>query len=155
MINKETVYGAFVDYYGDLTVQLIKNDNGWLVYAARINSGLNQYRYIFVIVHERQGRGSNTTLDQLDWICFQTRNTDELYHVPLHNLYLDNDKKEKLNDIINVLERTKDETIYVTDELPIKIKLLHDPRKKNHLQYPDTARLYQALETYNCVIELL
>ena len=155
MTSKENVYGAFVDYYGDLALRLIKNEDGWAVYAAKVYSGLNQNRYIFVIVPSRMVRNQEATLDQLDWISFQTRTTEDVYNVPQHNVFLDDARKKLMSDRIAVIERVQDETHYVTNDLPIKIRLLHDPKKNNHLQYPDEARLYQALETYRCVIELL
>nr|QBK87201.1 MAG: uncharacterized protein LCMAC201_01030 [Marseillevirus LCMAC201] len=157
MASKEDVYGAFVDYYGDLALGLIKDENGWAVYAAKVYSGLNLYRYIFVIVPS-QSLGSSrdkTTLDQLDWISFQTRTTDEVHKVPTHHLYLDDKRKKLFSDKITAIERISEETHYITDSLPIKIRLLHDPKKKNHLQYPDQAFMYQALDTYRCVVELL
>nr|QBK87203.1 MAG: hypothetical protein LCMAC201_01050 [Marseillevirus LCMAC201] len=36
MASKEDVYGAFVDYYGDLALELIKNEDGWAVYSAEM-----------------------------------------------------------------------------------------------------------------------
>lgn len=151
----DTVYGALVDYYGDLKLKLIKNENGWVVYAAKVFSGLNQNRYLFVITPIRAAKGEETTLEALDWVSFQTRTTDDVYQVPTHQLYLNDQRKKMLSDPITALERTQLETSYVTNDLPIKVKLIHDPKKKNSLQYPDKILLYQALETYQCVVELL
>ncbi|KKL18564.1 hypothetical protein LCGC14_2474240 [marine sediment metagenome] len=155
MASKENVYGAFVEYYGDIALELIKNENSWAVYAAKAYSGLNQHRYIFVIVPSRMMRGQKTTLNQLDWVSFQTRTTDDVYQVPTHHLYLDDKRKKMFSDKITAIERISEETHYITDSLPIKIRLLHDPKKKNHLQYPDQAFMYQALDTYRCVVDLL
>lgn len=155
MASKEDVYGAFVDFYGDIQLRLIKADGGWSVYCAKAYSGLNQQRYIFVVVPQRTVKQDTTTLDQLDWVSFQTRTTTDNYQVPTHNLYLDDTRKKMMSDKITVVDRTADETFYVTDSLPIKIRLLHDPKKNNYLQYPDQALLYQALDTYNCVVDVL
>ena len=155
MTSKEQVYGAFVDYYGDIALRLIKNENGWAVYAAKVHSGLNQNRYLFVILPTTLAHANDVTLNQVDWISFQTRTTDDVYNVPTHHLYLNDERKKTLSDIITCTTRTADETNYVTDHLPIRIKLMHDPKKKNHLQFPDKAKLYQALDTFQCVVELL
>ena len=155
MASKEDVYGAFVDYYGDLKLRLIKVENGWSVYCCKAYSGLNQQRYIFVIVPQRLSPGEEATLDQLDWVSFQTRTTDEVHQVPTHHLYLDDVRKKMMSDKITAVDRTKEETFYVTDSLPIKLRLLHDLKKNNYLQYPDRAFLYQALDTYRCIVELL
>lgn len=155
MVNIELVYGAFVDYYGDIEMRLIKNNPGWNVYAARAHSGLNQNRYLFAIVPAEKSPGPTTTLNQLDWISFQTRTSDDNHNVPVHHLYLDDRRKKVMSDKITAVNRTADKTDYVTDSLPISITLIHDPKKKNHLQYPDQAFLYQALDTYQCVVEML
>ena len=152
---KDQVYGALVDYWGDLKMEQIKNTDGWIVYAAKITSGLIQPRYLFAVVPASAGRGQTTSLNNLDWISLQTRTTDDYYNVPAHAFMITEEKKRALSDEISVIDRTKTETMYQTYSLPIKIKLLHDPRKNNSLQYPDSLKLYQALETYRCVIELL
>ena len=154
-MSAETVYGAFVDYYGDIKMKMIKSDNSWAVYCVRASSGLNQNRYIFAIVPRRLAHGLEATLNMLDWVSFQARTTDDIYDVPTMSFFLDEKKKTVMSDRINVVDRSKDETFYVTDDLPIKIRLMHDPKKNNYLQYPDTATLYQALNTFRCVIDLL
>jgi len=155
MTSREDVYGAFVDYYGDIKLQLIKVENNWAVYCAKVYSGLNQNRYIFAILPQSFDIGEETTLNKLDWISFQTRTTDEMHSVPTHHLYLDDNRKKMMPDKIIAVERTADETHYVTDSLPIKVRLLHDPKKNNYLQYPDQAFMYQALDTYRCVVDML
>ena len=155
MATKEDVYGAFVDYYGDIKLRLIKVENGWAVYCAKAYSGLNLNRYIFVVVPQRLALGEEATLEQLDWVSFQTRTTDDVHPVPTHNLFLDENRKKMMPDKITTVDRTADETHYVTDSLPIKIRLIHDPKKNNYLQFPDQAFMYQALDTYRCVVDLL
>lgn len=155
MVSTEDVYGAFVDFYGDINMRIIKNENGWAVYAAKAFSGLNINRYVFAIVPSRMVRGEEATLDQLDWVSFQTRTTDEIHNVPTHHFYLDDTRKKTFADKITVVDRSVDETFYVTDSLPIKVRLMHDPKKNNYLQFPDQAFMYQALDTYRCVVDIL
>jgi len=158
MTNYEVVYGAFIDYFGDIEMGLIKTVGQHKVYASKISSGLlNQNRYIFVVVPQSRTYelGNVETLNNLDWVSFQTRMTEEVHAVPEHGLYSTPERKKMLNDKVKVVERTKDETFYLTNSLPIRVRVLHDPKKKNSLQYPDEAYLYQLLESYRCVIELL
>ena len=156
MTNKEDVYGAFVDFYGDLKLAYIKNmDNSWALYGSQVYSGLNQNRYIFVIVPARLVRTQEMTLDQLDWVSFQTRTTDDFYKIPKHQLFITEKQKKVLSDVIVAVNRTVDETQYFTNSLPIKVRLIHDPKKNNYLQFPDKTLLYQALGTYQCVVDLL
>lgn len=154
-MNRDRVYGAFIDFYGDIELGYIKTVDSWTVYGAQVYSGLNQYRYIFVIVPTHTAQGSKVTLDQLDWISFQTRTTNDLHQVPTHQIFMDEKRQKTLSDQLTVINRTIDDTSYVTDGLPIKVRLMHDPKKNNYLQYPDKIKLYQALNTYRCVIDML
>lgn len=155
MSSKEQVYGAFIDYYGDIPLEMIKNDNGWVIYCTKVQSGLNDNRYIFVIVKASRSLPIKTTLNELDWVCFQTRTSQEVYQVPMINMNITESNRAALSDKITVVNRTKEETNYVTNSLPIKIRLMHDMKKNNYLQYPDSVLLYQALNTFNCVVDLL
>lgn len=155
MTSREDVYGAFTDYYGDIKMRLIKVNDGWAVYCCKVYSGLNQNRYIFAVVSQHSASADETSLDKLDWVSLQTRTTDEIHQVPTHHLYLDDKRKKTLSDKLSVVDRTKEATNYVTDSLPIKVRLLHDPKKNNYLQYPDKALLYQALDTYRCIVDIL
>lgn len=155
MASREQVYGAIIDYFGDVPMKLFKDDNGWLVYGVKVQSALNDNRYIFAIVRSNGYKPIDTTLNQLDWVSFQTRTTDELLQVPTFTFLPKVENRQAASDIINVIDRNKDETTYRTVDLPIKIRLLHDPKKNNYLQYPDSAKLYQALDTFRCVIEML
>lgn len=156
------VYGAFVDYYGDLPLKMIRSENGYDIYACKVSSGLSQNRFIFTVVYNSQAKESFTplvsevsSLNKLNWISFQTRTTDDNYDVPTVNHYSTPEKKYKLPDELNVITRDREITKYSCASLPISINLVHDSRKNNMYQYPDTCKLYQALETYNAVVELL
>ena len=155
------VYGAFIDYYGDISLKKIKSENGYDVYATRVSSGLSLFRYIFVISESNTHNsftaldGELKTLNSLNWISFQTRTTDENYNVPTVTLIPTTLRNQKLSDIIRAIERTENDTKYICDSLPIAISLIHDLKKKNVYQYPDACKLYQALETFNSVVEIL
>jgi hypothetical protein len=151
----ETVYGAILDYFGNLNLHLIKNENGWATFSAKISSGLNENRYIFAVVEDSKVSSDQMMLNDIDWISFQTRTTSETFNVPQYSIFPDDKIRRSVQDIITIIDRNADETTYRTDSLPIKIRLLHDKKKNNYLQYPDKAKLYQALETFRCVIQFL
>jgi hypothetical protein len=155
------VYGAFIDYYGDISLKKIKSENGYDVYATRVSSGLSLFRYIFVISESNNNNsvtaldGETKTLNSINWISFQTRTTDENHNVPTITLMPSTTRNEKLSDIVRSTERTTNDTKYICDSLPIVLSLIHDLKKKNVYQYPDACKLYQALETFNSVVEIL
>lgn len=154
-MRTEDVYGAFVDYFGNLLFAITKQDSAWTVYACKISSGLNLYRYIFVIVQTSNALKQEEYLNDLDWVSFQTRTSDELYSVPTHSLIKSVEKQAMLKDYCKVVDRVRDRTNYNTATLPIKLYLQHDPKKKNILQYPDDLYLHQALDTFMCIVEIL
>ena len=149
----ETVYGAFIDYFGDLKLKVYKKEGGYTIYGCKLKSATYLNRYIFVVVPTLGLQPEETTLNSLDWVSFQTRSTEEFYRLPEIDGYIG--KKASLSDVLNVLDRTKDRSIYVTSNLPVRVTLMHEPKKNNMLQYPDQCKFYQGLETYRCVVELL
>ena len=157
MATKEDLYGAFVDYYGNLPFKKLKQEQGYAIYAHSVGSGLSENRYIFIVVPQGiRPLPETVNLNSVDWLSFQTRSTlDHHPNIPNSQLLLTEQRKNALPDLINCVERTKEQSRYFTNELPINITLVHDRKKNNTLQYPDKCKLYQALETYNCVIELL
>jgi hypothetical protein len=153
-------YGAFVDYYGDIPLKLIRTDQGYDIYSCKISSGLSLNRYIFVVAKSTTQQSYTTleenvvSLNKLDWISFQTRTTDDVHDVPTIAHFVNPDKKLKLSDDLNVVNRTKELTELSCSSLPLKVQLLHDLKKNNVYQYPDKCKFYQALETYNCIVEI-
>jgi len=150
----EQTYGAFVDYFGDIPLKKIKTVDGYTIYACKTLSGLVMNRYIYVIVKQTPFEKEYTTLAKLDWKSIQTRSTEDHLIVPEVHYTVNEEKKQMLNDKLNMIERKNDRTEYRTS-LPVEIILLHDAKKKNSLQYPDSCLFYQAIETYNCCVNLL
>lgn len=151
-MNTDIVYGAFVDYYGNIPLTLIKQQENLFVYGVKVSSGLLDNKYIFVV--SDTFLGPNTNLNNVNWISFQTRTTQDVHQVPEIHHYLTVAKKEMLKDVISFVERDRKKTEYYC-ELPIKITLIHDLKQQNSQQYPDKCLLFQALETYQCVVEVL
>lgn len=162
-MSVQDVYGAFIDYYGDIELKMIKSEQGYNVYCTRVNSGLSMTRYIFVVSPTPQTNitditpidGETVTLNSLDWVSFQTRTTEEHYNVPSINLYTGKDRSQSLPDMLTFIARDAESTEYRCETLPIKVNLVHDIKKKNIYQFPDRCKLYQALESFSCVVELL
>jgi hypothetical protein len=156
------IYGAFIDYYGDIALKRIKTEQGYNVYACRVTSGLSLPRYIFVVAPTLGNAssvtaldGETTSLNRLNWVSFQTRTSDENYSVPSVTILPTRERGEKLSDIVIATNRTANDTQYICESLPINLTMVHDQKKKNIYQYPDKCKLYQALESYNAVVEIL
>jgi hypothetical protein len=148
------VYNLFLDYYGNILLSIVKTENNYDVYACKVVSYLNLQKYIFVIVRHTENNPEEANLEELRWVSFQTRSTDDFYNCPSYSLELTPDKKKIMSDELAFINRSVATTSYATG-IPIKVTLLHDPKKKHMYQYPDKCPLYMALESYMCVIELL
>jgi len=150
------IHYAIANFYGDLKLGYIKSDQNWVVYGAKISSGLlSESRYIFAVVDGGDMDFSKyVQLGSIKWSSFQARTTDENHDVPIHSILMTGDRKQLLPEMLSVVERTKEETRYVSSELPISVRLLHNKKKNNTLQWPDKLRLSQALNTFQCVIDL-
>jgi len=150
---QNTLYEKFISYYGNVEFTFLKQEQDWLIYAVRIHSFLNLYRYIFIVIpYENIHISNKITLNEAKWISFQTRTSEELFKVPVLYFISNIEQQHYLSDILQITNRNSNESTYMTS-LPISVKLLHEEKKNNYLQYPDKLKLYQALETYNCVIE--
>jgi hypothetical protein len=154
-MNNDNVYGAFLDFCGDIPMQMIRIEGDWVIYGTKVNSGLLMNRYIFAISPKMLQNPETTTLNQLNWVSLQTRTSDEVHSVPSIDLVLSEARKNAMNDELNVVNRTSVHTEYITTTLPIRIRLMLDPKRNNSLQYPDKLLLYKAFNTFNCVIDLL
>lgn len=153
--STDTIYGAFIDYFGNVKMTKIKSSEGYAVYAVKVNSNLSDNRYVFAVVPDNRYLEKEIPLNNLNWVSLQTRTDPEFHKIPSVSLYLNEQRKNALSDILQVVERDQQKTVYMVQTIPIKVTLLHDPKQKNSLQFPDRCKLYQALETYNCVVELL
>jgi len=151
----QNVYNSFLNYFGNLQLKKIKCQNSYCIYAACNKTGLSVPRYLFAVVPERFSRADMATLSELRWVSLQTRTTNDVHSVPTFTHLLSETQKKTLPHLCKIINRTQNESLYSTDNLPIKIKLIHEAKKNNYLQYPDNCKLYQALETYNCVVDLL
>lgn len=153
MATTDTVYGAFIDYFKNIKLTRFKRDNGYDLYGVKLKTSLFASRFIFVIVPINPMNRNEENLNDLDWVSFQTRTSEENFPVPEITIVTGN--KDTLSDVIKIIDRTKERSTYSISTLPIRITLMHDPKKNNTLQFPDECKLYQALETYRCSIDLL
>lgn len=155
-MNKEEIYNNFIKYYGDLELRRTKEiGKNWLVYSCKVKNFLTQNRYIHVVIKYDFNIPVKINLSNLEWLSFQTRTNDEyIENIEEYTLELNTNKKELFKEKIVLKDRNKEKTVYFSTLKPLKIELIHEAKKKNIFQYPDELKLYQALETYKCVINL-
>ena len=151
--NVQEVLRDLVEYYSGIYLQKIEDKSGSGIYYAKILTFLgNDDRYLIgVVPNDHNPVGTEVTLDQLPFSGIQTRTlsidhdlTPQQHNKPhRHNL-----KNYQLEIAKSDMARSD----YYCSSSPIDVALIHDIKAKSRYQYPDSIRLDQALETWQCVI---
>jgi hypothetical protein len=145
-----SIHQSIINYYGDIQLKLIRTNSGYGVFCCKVKSDTFDNRYIYAIVKSSYPNNQILYLSQINWVSFQTRTSpDVISGIPEITHYPSAESKKHLNFIITYFDRINLTTNYVCSDLPIKIQLL------NNKNYPDSCKLHQALETFQCVIQLL
>lgn len=123
------------------------------IYVAALSSsfqdGKKQYALAFVPVHLaiiNQGY-----LSDLQWVNLQTRTMTNGYRIKPQRWEI---PKGLDNPMFAAVERTESKTKYVSEQYPLEMVLIHDPKKKTKMQYHNHMNLLAALTTFKCVISL-
>jgi len=123
------------------------------IYVAALSSsfqdGKKQYALAFVPVHLAiitQGY-----LSDLQWVNLQTRTMTNGYRLQPQRWEI---PKGLDTPLFTAVERTESKTRYLSDDHPLEMILIHDPKKKSKMQYHTHMNLLAALTTFKCVISL-
>lgn len=147
---KEYTYQIFTDYYDNMVMHKIKDDDKFSIYMSRLRCLLlNESRYLIAVIpRDHYPPLHRKKLDELRWVSLQVRNLQEEHSLPQesYNMKRTPDFQRRLK----VIQRTQDVTTYRIDSLPIQISLLHT--RNQEYEYPDEGSLISALETFRTII---
>lgn len=146
---------VFNDVFSNLIFYKVKTDE-YSVYMARIYSQENYFKYVVLVVHNKDAKLNTARIGDLNWVSLQTRSITDNYDIPEQNIdYKKLDQRYAYDKIrIIVKDRNEERTSY-TSSIPIELILLHNIRKKSVQQYADTMDIRQALATFQCVVKRL
>jgi len=150
-INKENIYTVLLDYFGDMDMIKIKDENMYSFYYAKISTMLkNGNRYLIAIVNrDNMPLDSTVPLSSLKWVCFQTRISDEYLNIPKQQ-YTPK-KSDIFNSRIYIKNRCKESSEYGCEKFSnILITLLHVHNIE--YEFPNEGTLLAALETFRTII---
>lgn len=147
----ESTYRDFSQYLDNPVMYKIKNVQGYSMYMAKTYCLMsNQCRYIVVLVGEDASeKGDSMMLEQMQWICLQTRTLDNQYSLPSHNYRPT--KTGPLSAKIFRTHVTSSSTEYDCQDYPVHVSLLHT-KTKTADDYQARGTLVAALETYETVV---
>ena len=166
-INK--LYKEISDYFSGFMLTKIGNNSGFSVYYAKIDCQLcADIRYIVAMTSlDLNELRAVKPLSEIQWISFQTRTTTDRDH-EFSNMklksypYKRNKLSDALQDKIELYKRMKDKSVYIAENYPVKIELIHTISKevnealgKMAPEYSDDGTIASALETYQCVLVVI
>jgi len=154
-IDLQLIYKSFVDYFGNL--MMTKNKligNTYCAYVAKIRTGLAFGSRIVVVVIPDDGMplGAMRPLNTLHWLNFQTRFAKQ--EMNMVGFVMPETKDSIMNLVIERTFRDSTKTEYkVVGCSDLKITLF---KKKDSIQdWTDRNRLYVALNTFCCSVDLI
>jgi hypothetical protein len=141
-------------YFGKIIFVKTDRREEHTVYVAALSSafqdGRKQYALAFVPIH--LAIISQGYLSDLHWVNLQTRTLTNGYKMPPQRWEI---PKSLDNPMFTVVERSENKTKYLSDQYPLEMVLIHDPKKKTKYQYHSHMNMLAALTTFKCVISLL
>lgn len=147
---KEYTYRLFADYYDNMNMYKIKDDDKFSIYMARLQCLLlNEQRYLVALVpRDPFPPLYRQPLDALRWLSLQIRNLEEGYDLEPQSYQMK--RTPDFQRRLKLSTRNQDVTTYTIDDLPVQVSLLHT--RGQEYEYPNEGSLISALETFRTVI---
>lgn len=148
---KEYTFQLFTNYYDNMNMNKIRDDEKFSIYMARLQCLLlNEERFLIAVVPRDQYPPSyQKRLEELRWVSLQIRNLEEFHDIRPQSYQMK--RTPEFHRRIKVLSRNNDVTTYKVENLPIHVSLLHT--RNDEYEYPDEGSLISALETFRTIIQ--
>ena len=147
--NKENTYNVISVYFDNPTMTKIQDSEKYSTYSVKIKNLLSDPRFIIAMVDKDNfPLGKPFRLNKLKWISLQTRKLEDNPNVLKCSYQRKNNSP--FNSKIYLVDRKEEITTYISQELPIKVSLLH--KNRNTHEFPDEGTITTALETYQSVL---
>jgi hypothetical protein len=151
--EKYNVYSLFSNYFDNMLVYKIEDQDDMSVYGVQVNHLLlNEKRYIIVLVDKDSSAiGTSTPLNSLEWKSLQCRTIEKEAYYSIPKITITPKRDEKYNLPLKIETRNNYMSIYKCPLLPqIQVGLIHVHNLQ--YEYPDEGNLVSSLETYQTVI---
>lgn len=147
---KEYTYQLFTAYYDNMVLNKVRDDDKFSIYMAKLQCLLlNEQRFLVAVVPKDHNPPSFTKqLNELRWVTLQIRNLEE--DIRLTPQSYTTKRTLEYQRRLKVVLRDHDITTYTTENLPIRVSLLHT--RGHEYEYPDEGSLVSALETFRTII---
>ena len=136
---KEEVYGVYGIYKARVEMDTLGNDKC----------------VVAIVPGDKTPLGGNKPLSVLKWASFQTRESynpqKDYNNFPLYPQRLQHIDNPVLKDKIRLVKSTKIKSIYKSENVPLKVELLHLNEDDS---YPQTGTVWGALQVFSTVLVL-
>lgn len=153
---KQKVYNAVIEYFSGFVMTKVSVYGKYSVYKSSVKCLLcdGGIRYVVAIVADDNDQiGTKKKLSTLKWVSFQTRYSDddtEFIKYRLTNHQYKKPENTVLDDVIRLVRKTSNSSIYNSDNLPIQVEIIHT---KDDESIADTGTVSGAIELFSTVIE--
>lgn len=166
-IERQTYRKLIADFFDDPVLYFLRETENYILYARRMQSYLlNENHCLVAFVPttswflKEKGAPRSLVMSTIPWTIVQTRNLKNeewLLEVPKHPYHV-KDHGFYRSPIRKVEDRSNDEfTLYELEDSAMTstfhITLLH--QKRGLFEYPNKGTLGTALESYQCIMELV
>lgn len=152
--NTCQIHKLFVDYFENPVLTKYKDNEENSVYITPIRSliGGNNYRYLLVITDKDDvPLGNIKNMKDLNWNIISTKSDSKDYNIDrLHSYKIKTNKD--LNKILNLKNVTETYKTFENQDLNLTASLIFTD--KDNYGFLEKTYLINALETYNCVVNL-
>jgi hypothetical protein len=148
--EKDEVYQAFVKFYNNPPMAKVFDRQAYSVYMTKTHCLLtNECRYLVAFLPiDGMSPGYVQKLDEIRWICFETRTMEDKHELPPHGYRAQ--RGGLLWSKIERIDNTPEASTYKCDKLPIRVTMLGDG--KDGALWQDTGNVIVALETFETIV---
>jgi hypothetical protein len=150
-LEKENIYTLFVNYFDNISLTKVKQQENLGVWMAKINSMLKKgYYYVIALVEDDDDEiGAIKNLEDVEWTCLQTKNLEEYHSLPLQGYTIK--REDPFNSKIEINKRDQRFSEYTCSKYPsLKITLIHT--KNIEYEFSNSGTINAAVETFNTLI---
>ena len=157
--SRQHTFSAFNNAYYQLIFTKVDDKPNFSIYAARIRSHLQDgIKYILLLTEPETGqykvpKGSQYKITDIGWFCIQSRTLDVDYGLKEQDLPDPKDSPLQIECYIS--ERKEDRSIYIVDQLPLVVEMIHRMEMQNKYQYPDTVKLSDCMRSHMCSVKFI
>lgn len=155
MYSRQPTFAAFNNTLYPLIFTKIDNRPQFSMYGARIRSYLGDgNKYILLLTEpDAVPIGNNYGIKDIGWFAIQSRTLYDDFGLTEQEFTIPRDSP--LSSRCHIRERLDDRSVYMVEQFPLMVELIHKPELQNKFQYPDTVKLSECIGSFMCSVKFI